>query len=119
MELVNILRFLSILLTSICMSAGFAHLFALPNKNLPLTAQEPVMKKILQGLNPGGVCIFTTGGLDAPAEKTDAAMGPPMYYSVLGIPETLRVIAEAGCILRHLEYDQHPELHLYLIAQKS
>lgn len=87
--------------------------------HLPLAAQEPVMKKILQGLNPGGVCIFTTGGLDAPAEKTDAAMGPPMYYSVLGIPETLRVISDAGCILRHLEYDQYPELHLYLIAQKA
>lgn len=87
--------------------------------HLPLVTQEPVMKKILQGLNPGGVCIFTTGGLDAPGEKTDAAMGTPMYYSVLGIPDTLRVIAEAGCILRHLEYDQHPELHLYLIAQKA
>jgi len=25
---------------------------------------------------------------------------------------------DAGCICRHLEYDQYPELHLYLIVQR-
>lgn len=87
--------------------------------HLPLTSQEPVMTKILQGLTPGGVCIFTTGGLDAPAEKVDATMGPQMYYSVLGIPKTLALISEVGCICRHLEYDQLPESHLYIIAQRA
>jgi hypothetical protein len=29
------------------------------------------------------------------------------------------VLSEAGCICRHLEYDQYPESHLYLIAQKA
>jgi SAM-dependent methyltransferase len=87
--------------------------------HLPLTDQEPVLKKILQGLTSGGVCIFTTGGLDAPSEKVDSAMGPQMYYSVLGIPNTLKLISETGCICRHLEYDQYPELHLYVIAQRS
>lgn len=86
--------------------------------HLPLAQQAPVLRKIFDHLNPGGVCIFTTGGLDAPSEKTDAAMGPPMYYSVLGIPDTLALLAEAGCICRHLEYDQYPELHLYIVAQK-
>jgi 2-polyprenyl-3-methyl-5-hydroxy-6-metoxy-1,4-benzoquinol methylase len=87
--------------------------------HLPLTSQAPVLRKLLAALEPGGVCIFTTGGLDEPAEKTDAAMGPPMYYSVLGIPRTLELVAEAGCVCRHLEYDQYPELHLYLIVQRS
>lgn len=87
--------------------------------HLPLASQEPVMKKILQGLAPGGVCIFTTGGLDAPSEKVDASMGPKVYYSVLGIPKTLALISEAGCICRHLEYDQFPELHVYIIAQRA
>ena len=86
--------------------------------HLPLANQEAVLTKILQGLTRGGVCIFTTGGLDAPEEKTDSAMGPPMYYSVLGIPAMLQVITENQCICRHLEYDQYPELHLYVIAQK-
>ncbi len=87
--------------------------------HLPSADQEPVLKKILQSLTPGGVCIFTTGGLDAPSEKVDSTMGPPMYYSVLGIPNTLKLISETGCICRHLEYDQYPELHLYVIAQKA
>lgn len=86
--------------------------------HLPLDAQEPVLRKLCRALTPGGVCIFTTGGLDASSEKVDATMGPPMYYSVLGIPDTLRVLAESGCVCRHLEYDQHPELHVYVIAQR-
>lgn len=86
--------------------------------HLPLAAQVPVMTKLFQGLTPGGVCIFTTGGVDAPGEKVDFAMGVPMYYSVLGIPQTLRLIDACGCVCRHLEYDQYPESHLYLIVQK-
>jgi len=87
--------------------------------HLPLADQEAVLKKILRGLASGGVCIFTTGGLDGPEEKTDSAMGPPMYYSVLGISHTLHLISECQCICRHLEYDQYPEQHLYIIAQKT
>jgi hypothetical protein len=64
------------------------------------------LSKIMQSLTPGGVCIFKTGGLDAASEKVDSVMGPQMYYSVLGIPNTLKVISESGCVCRHLEYDQ-------------
>jgi len=87
--------------------------------HLPLANQEAVLAKILQGLTSGGVCIFTTAGLDAPEEKTDSAMGPPMYYSVLGIPKTLQVIKKNQCACRHLEYDHYPEPHLYIIAQRT
>ena len=45
-------------------------------------------------------------------------MGPPMYHATLGIPNTLHVLAEAGCVCRHLEYDQYPEAHVCLIAQQ-
>jgi SAM-dependent methyltransferase len=87
--------------------------------HLPLSEQEPVLQKILHGLKSGGVCIFTTGGSDTPLEKVDSAMGPQMYYSALGIPRMLNVLSDTGCICRHLEYDQYPELHLYVIAQKA
>ncbi len=85
--------------------------------HLPMAEQKPVMQKILQALTPGGVFIFTTGGLDGPTEKVDSSMGPQVYYSLLGIPQTLKLIDECGCICRHLEYDQYPEAHLYLIVQ--
>lgn len=86
--------------------------------HLPLAEQAPVLKKLTAALAPGGVLILTTGGLDAPEEKHDSSMGVPVLYSVLGIPETLRILAECGCICRHLEYDQWPEKHLYVIAQR-
>ncbi len=86
--------------------------------HIPLAEQEPVLSKLCQGLNPGGVFIFTTGGLDEPTEKTDSAMGPPMYYSLIGIPNILKLLSESGCVCRHLEYDQYPELHVYIVAQK-
>lgn len=86
--------------------------------HLPLPEQEPVLKRMLDALMPGGVCLFTMGGLDAPQEKVDSAMGPRMYYSTLGIPGMLGVLSDAGCRCRHLEYDQYPEPHLYVIAQK-
>lgn len=87
--------------------------------HLPLSQQQPVLTKLIDALTPGGVLIFTTGAMEQPSEKTDTAMGPPMYYSVLGIPETLRLIHKAGAVCRHLEYDQYPELHLYLIVHKK
>ncbi len=86
--------------------------------HLPLAAQEPVMRKILDALKPGGVFIFTTAGLDRPEEKTDTAMGPEIYYGVPGIPRTLALVGECGCVCRHLEYDQWPEKHLVVIVQK-
>ncbi len=86
--------------------------------HLPLVEQEPVLRKLMGGLTPGGVLIYTTAGLDAPTEKVDSAMGVPVYYGVLGIPDTLKLIETCGCVCRHLEYDQYPELHLYLIVQK-
>jgi SAM-dependent methyltransferase len=86
--------------------------------HLPLAEQESVMQKICAGLKPGGVLLFTTGGVDEPAEKSDAAMGVPMYTAAPGIPQTLELLSRFGCICRHLEYDQYPEMHLVVIAQK-
>lgn len=86
--------------------------------HVPLAENANVLRKLCAALSPGGVLIWTTGGLDAPEEKRDSAMGPPVYYSVLGLPKTLEVISAAGCVCRHLEYDQLPEKHVFLIAQK-
>jgi trans-aconitate methyltransferase len=87
--------------------------------HVPLAHQAAVLEKLLRALAPGGVCIFTMGGLDTPSEKTDTAMGPPMYYATLGLPRTLALLVESGCVCRHLEYDQHPELHVHVIVQRA
>ena len=86
--------------------------------HVPLDKQEKVLLKMLDSLTPGGVCIFSIGGLNHESEKVDSAMGPNLYYSTLGIPRTLQLVTEVGCTCRHLEYDQYPELHLYMVVQR-
>lgn len=86
--------------------------------HVPLDRQAAVLEKLCAGLNPGGVMIFTSGGVDQPGHVTNPCHGQPLYHASLGIPELLRLIDRSACVCRHLEYDQHPELHLYLIVQK-
>ena len=86
--------------------------------HVPLAQQRPVMAKLLAALEDGGVCVFSAGGLDAPDEHVDATMGPEVYYSTLGIPGLLAVIADAGCVCRQLAFDQHPEKHLCVVVQR-
>lgn len=87
--------------------------------HVPLEYHPAVLEKLCAALTPGGVLIFTSGGVDAPDEVTNPCHGQPLYHAALGIPELLRLIDRFGCICRHLEYDQHPESHLYLIVQKA
>jgi SAM-dependent methyltransferase len=87
--------------------------------HVPLDRQAEVLRKLCDGLTAGGVFIFSMGGLDQPGEVRDSHMGPPMYTATLGIPATLELLTERGCACRHLEYDQWPESHVYLIAQKG
>lgn len=84
-----------------------------------LDEQRPLMLKLMRGLEPGGVFVFSAGGLDTAGEHVDASMGPALTYSTLGIPGLLALIGEAGCVCRHLEFDQYPEKHLYMVVQRS
>jgi SAM-dependent methyltransferase len=86
--------------------------------HLPLAEQGPVVTRLLARLDPGGVLILSVGGTDAEGEKQDSVMGPEVHYATLGIGGCLRLFAEAGCLCRHLEYDQYPEPHAYFIVQK-
>jgi hypothetical protein len=83
-----------------------------------LEEQRPLMLKLMHALEAGGVFIFSAGGLDAADSHVDSTMGPAVYYSTLGIPGLLEVIAEAGCICRHLEFDQLPHKHLAITVQR-
>ncbi len=86
--------------------------------HLPLSRNAEVLTKLCGALAPGGIFIFTFGGLDAPEERLDASMGVPVNYSTLGVSLTLQTLAAAGCVCRHLEYDQLPEKHVFIIVQR-
>ncbi|MDF2183120.1 class I SAM-dependent methyltransferase [Neptuniibacter sp. CAU 1671] len=87
--------------------------------HIPLDQQEAVLTKLVASLNPGGVLIFSFGGTETADEHCDATMGPEVYYSTLGTHGFLECLIRQGCLCRHLEFDQYPELHAYLIVQKS
>ena len=86
--------------------------------HVPLDHNAKVLSKLLGALAKGGVMIWTSGGLPVEDEKQDAAMGVPLYYSTIGTNRTLELIAEAGCVCCHLEFDQLPEKHIYFIVQR-
>ena len=87
--------------------------------HLPITEQKPVLKKICDGLNPKGIVLFTCGGGIGSEEISGGFQGENFDYSTLGVDEFLRLIIEFGCSCKHLEYDQYPENHVYIIGQKA
>lgn len=82
--------------------------------HLPLAMQEPVVKKICGLLADGGVLIYTFG--DALGAHDDVMRGELLHYSSIGINGNLRVLTEAGITCKHLELDQWPEKHVYIIG---
>lgn len=86
--------------------------------HVPLAQQAALIQKLVNSLNPGGVLIFSFGGTDQASDHSDNAMGPTLYYSTLGTRGFLELITTLGCDCRHLEYDQRPELHAWIIVQK-
>ena len=86
--------------------------------HIPLDQQRNVLSKLVAHLNPGGVLIFSFGGTQEESEHTDDFMGPKVYYSTLGTSGFLKLFMELGCEIKHLQYDQYPELHTYLIVQR-
>ncbi|MDY3199632.1 MAG: class I SAM-dependent methyltransferase [Arcobacter sp.] len=87
--------------------------------HIPLSKQEKVIAKIIDSLNVGGIFIFSFGGTIDSGEHIDDYMGAEVYYSSLGINGFLKCFLDLGCIIRHLEFDQYPELHTYLIVEKA
>lgn len=87
--------------------------------HIPLQQQALVFQKLVSCLNKDGVLIFSFGGTDEQGDHKDSSMGPEVYYSTLGINGFINLLVNLGCVCRHLEYDQYPELHTYLIVQKA
>lgn len=86
--------------------------------HIPLTQQEPLLKKLVNHLDDDGVLLFSCGGTDESGQHTNEVMGPEVYYASLGLHRYLEILMEAGGFVRHVEFDQHPELHTIIIVQK-
>ncbi len=86
--------------------------------HVPLDEQENVLRKLCGALNPKGILIYSTGGLDRPDHITNPFLGQPLYHAGWSVPDLLRCLEQSDCVCRHLEFDQFPEKHLYVIAQK-
>lgn len=82
--------------------------------HLPLAQQQPVLEKLCRHLKPGGVLLYTFG--HDTGEHTDQWHEDTFYYSSIGIQNNLKVLLKAGLTPLHLELDQHPYNHVYLIA---
>ena len=84
--------------------------------HLPYEMHKPVVSKMCDMLNPGGVLMYSFG--DAEGEHTDTWLEDTFYYSSIGINENLKLLIANGLSVLHLELDQYPEKHVYVIARK-
>jgi ubiquinone/menaquinone biosynthesis C-methylase UbiE len=87
--------------------------------HIPLENQELVLRKLCAALTDGGVIIFTSGAVDEAEDGSNHFLGQALYHATLGVPALLNVLSGCGCICRHLENDDWPNRHLYIIAQKK
>jgi SAM-dependent methyltransferase len=87
--------------------------------HVPLDRQLGVIAKLCAALAPGGVLIFTSGGIDEPGEVTNPCHGEPLYHAAPGVPNILRTLRESSVALRRFEFDLWPELHVFFVAQRA
>jgi len=86
--------------------------------HLPLDRQESVTRKLCDALEPGGILMFTCGGGFGQSEVAGEFQNLDFEYSTLGVNGFLKILDQQQCTCLHLEYDQHPENHVYVIAKK-
>jgi len=84
--------------------------------HLPLVQQEDVLKKLCNALNPGGTLLYTFG--NALGDHEDQWRNDTFYYSSIGIAGNLQLLLDQGLSINHLELDQYPERHVYIIATR-
>ena len=84
--------------------------------HLPLNQHELVLKKFSRLLNPQGILMYTFG--NAVGEHQSEWHNDTFHYSSIGINDNLKILMDEGLNLLHLELDQFPEKHVFLIAQK-
>lgn len=97
--------------------------------HLPMAEQEPVVSKLCNLLEDEGILIYTFGDSyedkeclsfqDENGNQVGELDNDLFGYGTIGNNENIRVISENGCKCMHLENDQYPNEHVYLIARKN
>lgn len=82
--------------------------------HLPLAEQQPVLTKLCALLAEGGTLLYTFG--NAEGEHIDQWHNDTFGYSSIGINRNLQILMDNGVKPVHLELDQYPQSHVYLIA---
>jgi SAM-dependent methyltransferase len=85
--------------------------------HLPLEMHAVVIPKLCGMLADNGVLLYTFG--DGYGSHESDWKDDKFPYSTLGIDGNLRLLMDSGCTCRHLELDQFPQPHVFVIAQKS
>jgi len=85
--------------------------------HLPLNMQKQVLSKLCRMLSEGGIMIHTFGGGVA-GEHTDDWRGQVFRYSTIGITQNIELLHEDELSVLHLEIDQFPAKHVYIISKK-
>lgn len=84
--------------------------------HLPLHQHSNIIQKLCSMLNPNGILFYTFG--DEIGEHFSNWHEEKFYYSSIGINGNLETLIQSGCECKHLEIDQFPEKHVYLVAKK-
>lgn len=87
--------------------------------HLPLESHEPVLLKLCDGLSKNGVILFSCGGGEERGNVQGEFGGKRFEYSSLGVPQFVRLLSRFGCAIQHVEYDQYPENHVYIVAKRT
>ena len=84
--------------------------------HLPFNKHHSVISKLCSLLNSGGILMYTLG--NATGENTDEWLDDTFYYSSIGINANAQLLLDNGLNLLHLELDQYPERHVFVVAAK-
>ncbi|GLX86598.1 hypothetical protein tloyanaT_28510 [Thalassotalea loyana] len=84
--------------------------------HLPINEHINVITKLANQLNQKGILLYTFG--DGDGEHLDTWLDDTFYYSSIGVANNLALLTELDCKILHMEFDQFPQPHVYVIAQK-
>lgn len=77
---------------------------------------KETLEKLVSFLADDGVFIYSLG--DVVGNHESDWRDDKFPYGSIGIDANLRLLMNIGCGIRHVELDQYPQLHAFIIVQK-